>query len=49
MRDDRTCRYCGYTFETEADREAHIRPENTGDYTSVTIDGVVIAQTRRIG
>jgi hypothetical protein len=30
--EDRTCRYCGYRFETAADREAHIPcPEKTGD------------------
>jgi len=30
--ENRTCRYCGYRFETVADREAHIPcPERTGD------------------
>jgi hypothetical protein len=30
--ENRTCRYCGYRFETEQDRENHIPcPERTAD------------------
>jgi hypothetical protein len=32
MKHDRTCRYCGYTFPTTKDRDAHVPcPEPKGD------------------